>query len=304
MVINGIVEPGGSLNPALGGGDDHRIGVIGILEPREIGRGADLIGIKARIDRFAGNSAATLIRIIGHAAIWAGVLARAFGKLDDVRSVVRDDVHVDFKPARVRVIDQLLEIPVASQMRVDPGEVGNPVAVITRAFVSAAALHRPVDEHRGQPDDGRAEPLDVIELAAHALKVAAMIETLVCGVEAGDQAVTAQPTAVVRTIGVGEPVGHQQIDDLVLRQPRAVIAGRRGGGGGGGDRERGGDHAGTAAFAIGPNLATNAPWSGIPLTSATCARSSPSRNSRSRASGSRSAIGCQLSGMMFCPSIT
>ena len=74
---------------------------------------------------------------------------RALAVLDHIRRVIGDDVHVDLQPARMRRIDQRLEIGVGAEMRIDASEIGDPVAVIAGAFLPGGALHRLVLEHRG-----------------------------------------------------------------------------------------------------------------------------------------------------------
>ena len=103
------------------------------------------------------------------------------------------------------------------------GEVGDPVAVIAGAFLPRRALHGLVLEDRRDPYRGRAETLDIVEALDQALEVAAVVEALARRIEAGAQPVAGQAAAVVRRIAVLEPVGQQEIDDLVLRQPRAIV---------------------------------------------------------------------------------
>src|SRR5207248_10041743 len=167
---------------------------------------------------------------------------------------------------------------------------GDPVTMIAGALLPRRPLHDLVLEHRRDPDGGGAEALDVIEALHHALEVAAVIEARARRVVAGVEPIARKPAAVVRRIAILEPVGQQEIDDLVLGQPGAIAVrgrGRRK------QREGGqrGHQAGTSSRFTGANLATNAPCSAQRETSLTWLRSSPSRNSRSRDSGSRSAIG-------------
>ena len=77
-------------------------------------------------------------------------------------------------PARMRRIDEGLEVGVGAEMRIDAREVGHPIAVIARAFLPRRALHRLVLEDRRQPDRRRAEPLDIVEPLGQALEVAAV----------------------------------------------------------------------------------------------------------------------------------
>ena len=112
-------------------------------------------------------------------------------------------------------------------MRVDAREVGDPIAVIARALLPGRPCTGLFLKIGAEPDRCRAEPLDVVEPLGQALEVAAVVEALVRGIEAGRQPVAGQSAAIVRRIAVLEPVGQQEIDDLVLRQPCAIVAGRR-----------------------------------------------------------------------------
>jgi hypothetical protein len=122
----------------------------------------------------------------------------------------------------VRLLDQLLHLLVGAEMRVDPGEVGDPVAVVAGGGVRAGALDGTVLERRGDPDRGAAEVLDVVEPAEQPFEVAAVVEALVRGVEAGAQGVASQPAPVVAPVAVGEPVGHGEVEAF----PRQVRAQR------------------------------------------------------------------------------
>src|SRR5687768_8114727 len=94
-----------------------------------------------------------------------------------------------------------------------------------------------------------------------------MVEALVRRVEPGLQRTALQPAAIVPRIAIVEAVGQQEVDDLVLRQPRAIV-----GGGGRRLRERGSGEEGRdhgsyeACFImvfIGANCATNWLCSGM-----------------------------------------
>ena len=124
------------------------------------------------------------------------------------------------------LVDQGLHLGVGAQVRVDLGEVGDPVAVVAGAGVGAAALHRAVLERRRQPDRGRPETLDVVELVGDPLQVATVVEALVTRVVAGGQAIAGQAPAVVRGRAVGEPVGHHEVEPL-LGQTVAQAVGRQ-----------------------------------------------------------------------------
>ena len=229
VVIDRVVEPGWDLDAALGGGDADGVGVIGVGQPREIGRAAVILAGEAGVDRSAGEAAAALVGIVGDAAVGAVVVPRAFGQLDDVGGVVGDDVHIDFHPPRMGGGDQRGEVGIGAEVRIDAGEVGHPIAVIARALAPRRALHRLVDENRRDPDGSGAEPLDIVEPARDALEVAAMVKALGGGIEAGVEPVALDPAAIVARVAIVEAVGEEEIDHLVLRQARADVAERDGG---------------------------------------------------------------------------
>ncbi len=166
MIIDRIVEPGRRFDRAFGRRHDHRISVIGILQALEIGGALILFASKTRVGRRAGHTAPALIGIIGDASIGAAPLPFAFGELDHVRAMVGDDVHIDLHAFGVGGIDQGLEVGVGPKMRIDVGEIGDPVAVISGRFLPFGTLHRLVREHRREPDRGCSKTLDVIEALA------------------------------------------------------------------------------------------------------------------------------------------
>lgn len=63
-------------------------------------------------------------------------------------------------------------------MRIDMGEVGDPIAVIARTFLALGTLHRLVAEDGADPDGGRAQPLNIVEPPGEAFEVAAMEKAL------------------------------------------------------------------------------------------------------------------------------
>jgi hypothetical protein len=77
--------------------------------------------------------------------------------------VVGDDVEVDLHPLGMRAVDQGTQIGVAAEVRVDLGEVGDPVAVVARRR-AVFQLDRLVLEARREPDRRGAEALDVVDL--------------------------------------------------------------------------------------------------------------------------------------------
>src|SRR3546814_10485094 len=99
--------------------------------------------------------------------------------------MVGDDIHDHLHAARMRGIDQPLDLGVAAQMRIDLGEIVDPVAVITGATLPRCALHRLVLEDRGDPDRGDAHALTVVEPLAPALEVTVAKKPLAAGVEPG-----------------------------------------------------------------------------------------------------------------------
>ena len=135
--------------------------------------------------------------------------------------MIGDDVHIDFHAARMRRLDQRLEIGVGAKMRVDPREVRHPIAVIAGALLARSALDGLVLENRRQPDGGRAQSLNIVEPGDQAFKVPAMIESAGCRIIAGLERAAAQPALVVALIPIGEPVGQDKIDDFLLGRARS-----------------------------------------------------------------------------------
>ena len=68
-------------------------------------------------------------------------------ELDDVGRVVDDDVEVDLQPERVRLGDEVGEVLVGAEVRVDGREVEAPVAVVG----GAAVLERIAASARASP---------------------------------------------------------------------------------------------------------------------------------------------------------
>jgi hypothetical protein len=138
--------------------------------------------------------------------------------------VVGDDVEVDLHPAPVRGVDERAQVLVGAEVRVDLGEVGDPVAVVAGALV--LLLHRLVLEAGREPDRGRAEAPDVVDPLEQALEVAAVVEAAPLGREAGLTVLDAgrQAAVVVRAVPVLEAVGHHEVEALVgHRRPQRVL---------------------------------------------------------------------------------
>ncbi len=207
MVQRRVVEPGRNLEVGVLGGHDR-----GVREARgRVERGERLCigsGVVARVERGARG-----IRVGAGGLVDVGVLALRV--VDDVGRVVRDDVEVDLDALAVRLFDEGLELGVRAEVRVDLGEVGDPVPVVAGAGVRAFSLHRAVLEARGEPDRGRAEAVDVVELFAEPGQVAAVVEALVGRVVAGRECVAGEPALVVRRVAVLEAVGHDEVEGLV-----------------------------------------------------------------------------------------
>ncbi len=140
------------------------------------------------------------------------VVVRLLLVVHDVGGVVGDDVEEDLHALGVRLGDEGLEVLVRPEVRVDLGEVGDPVAVVAGRGVAARALHRAVLEDRRHPDGGGAEALDVVEPFGQALEVTALVEALVGGVVAGAEPGTGQTAPVVGRVPVGETIRHDEVE--------------------------------------------------------------------------------------------
>ena len=222
VVVARVVEPVRDLDGRIGGCAEHR----GVGERRgrvELGERRSA-GEVAIVELVAG-----CVEVGRGGLVDVGVLA--FVVVDDVGRVVRDDVEEHLDAAGVGRVDQVLELLVRPEVGVDLGEVGDPVAVVRGAGVRTRALHRLVLERRREPDGGRAEAGDVVELGRHTGDVTAVVEALVRRVEPGDQRAAGEVPAVVGRIAVGEAVGHHEVEALacqVLAQGRTgeLLVGR------------------------------------------------------------------------------
>jgi hypothetical protein len=153
--------------------------------------------------------------------------------------VVGDDVEEDLHALAMGLVDQLGEVGVGAEVRVDLGEVGDPVAVVSGGGVLACALDGPVLEDRREPDGGGAQALDVVELLREPLEVPALVEALVGGVVAGLQTGAGEPAAVVGGVAVGEPVGKYEVELLAGEVVAGGCGGELGVGGRGGGSDLG-----------------------------------------------------------------
>ncbi len=221
VVQRGVVEPGRRLGRLVGlGGEDRRVRERVLRELRVGGGGAGRGGVGGGglVDRHA-----VLVQHRVRALGAVGVLLLRV--VDDVGGVVGDDVEEDLEAPGVRLRDQLLELVVGAEVRVDLGEVGDPVAVVARGGVRPGALDGLVLEDRRHPDRGGAEVLDVVELLDQAFQVATVVEALVGGVEAVVQPGTRDATGVVAGVPVREAVGQDEVELLA-----GQFVPRRGGG--------------------------------------------------------------------------
>ena len=203
VVHQRVVEPGRGL----------RGGVVTVEEGRVRERGRRVHRREGLVDVVTVVEGGAVGLLVGRGLL-RDVLVLAALVVDDVRGVVGDDVEEDLHPLGVRGVDQLLHVGVGAEVRVDLGEVGDPVAVVAGALLAGGALHRLVLEARGEPDGRRAHALDVVEPGRDALEVTPVVEPLGGGVEARAQRSTGEPAAVVGGRAVGEPVGHDEVEPL------------------------------------------------------------------------------------------
>ena len=218
MVVDRVVQPVGRLGVLLARRNERRIGPV---RPRQL---AEVLALEAGVDRRPRRPALPRVGVVGDASIGTTAV-RALAILDHIGRVVHDDVHIDLQAPRVGRVDQGLEVGLGPEVRIDIGEVGDPVAVMRRRLLSRRALHRLVREDRRQPDRRRAQAPDVVQPAGRALQVAAVIEAGARRIEAVDQRPPVRAAMVIGRVAVLEAVGQQEIDHLVLRL--ALQVGRR-----------------------------------------------------------------------------
>ena len=214
VVVRRVVEPRRHLDGAVGhgaqdGGARERRGRVHRRE-----RPGEVVPVVERSPRRVAVGLGGLVDV--------GV--RALGVVDDVGGVVGDDVEEDLDAPGVGPLDERRELGVGAEVRIDPGEVGDPVAVVARGGRGARALDRTVLEARREPDRGGAEPVDVVELLAQPGDVTPVEEPLVGRVEAVRQPVTGDPAPVVGPVSVGEPVGHHEVEALPGERRAQAVA--------------------------------------------------------------------------------
>ena len=85
----------------------------------------------------------------------------------------------------MRRIDKGVHVRVGAEVRIDAGEVRDPVTVVAGGLLARASLHGLILIYRPQPDGRGSQALDVVQARDQALEIAAVIEALVRGIEAG-----------------------------------------------------------------------------------------------------------------------
>ncbi len=233
VVHRRVVEPRRDLDVLLRRGDGR-----GARE----GAGADLGEVPSPVRVVGVVEGLAVLRQIREGALGEVVVGLLL-VVDDVRRVVGDDVEVDLHALGVGLVDEGLEVLVGAEVRVDLGEVRDPIAVIARRGVRAVALYWLVLEDRSHPEGSGTQALDVVEPLDQALEVAALVEALVGGVVSGGEAGAGQAALVVARVTVGETVRQHEVELLTggvvpggLGGELRVGRGRRWGGRSGGER--------------------------------------------------------------------
>ena len=211
-----VVQPGRRLGALVGLGPEDRH--VRERRRRVQRREGAPTGIRLVVEGFAAR---VLVRAgrLGHVGVLSALV------VDDVGSVVGDDVEEDLHSFGMGRGDERLHLGVGAQMVVDLGEVRDPVTVVAGARVRPHTLDGRVLERRRQPDRRGAEGLDVVQLAGHPREVASVEEPLVRRVEASLEPRAGQPALVVGNRAVREAVGHQEVE-LLTRQRRAQTRAR------------------------------------------------------------------------------
>lgn len=207
VVHRRVVEPGGDLEVLLGGRDRR-----GAREGAGVHAGEAALAVRV-VGVVEGLPVLGQVREGALGEVVVGLLL----VVDDVGGVVGDDVEEDLHALGVGLGDEVLEVLVGAEVRVDLGEVGDPVAVVAGRGVLAGALDGLVLEDGRHPDGGGAQPLDVVEPLGQPLEVAALVEALVGGVVAGGEPGAGQAAAVVPGVPVGEAVRQDEVE-LLTRQ--------------------------------------------------------------------------------------
>src|SRR4029079_627384 len=120
-------------------------------EAREVDLGAHVVTGVAGIYGRAPRPALARVGIVRARTVRARRV-HALAILDHVRGVVGDDVEIDLHAALVHSLDEGAHVGLGAEMRIDAGEVGDPVTVVAGGLLARPALHRLVLVDRPQPD--------------------------------------------------------------------------------------------------------------------------------------------------------
>src|SRR5580704_3459161 len=138
-------------------------------------------------------------------------------RLDNVRSVVDHNVEDRPYPATFCLRDQVLEIFLRSEVRINVGKVQNPITMIPRSRRSprTIVLHRTIAKDRTHPDRCRPEVAKIIELRRNSLQITSMEKIRVRRIESALVWIgRRRPSNVIGGITVIEPIRQEKIDNL------------------------------------------------------------------------------------------
>ena len=227
MIEDRIVKPRRNFALGFSWRHHHGVSIRSVSQFGEIRQRLNAISFKSSIDS-RSILGAPLIRKIGPvtirtAAIWAFTIA------DDVGCMVGNDVHIDFHATPMSGGDEGLEVCIGAEMRVNLGEVRDPIAVISRCLLTGRALHRLVLKDGCKPNRCCPKTLDIVQPIDQALEIATVIEGLLGWIKACLKAIPCKATSVITRVASFEPVGQQKINNLIFRQALAKAVGLGGG---------------------------------------------------------------------------
>ena len=214
VVVERVVQPLGLFPVTVAWEHERDVRHVGGLQARELP--GDISG------RAEGLAVAVAER---------DVAVRRAGQLDDVSRVVHDDVEVDLHAEAVCGCDEVREVLVSAEMRVDRREVEAPVAVVS----GAPLLDRILLQHRSDPERGEAETLDSLQPFGETFQVAAVVVAGVGRVEPRDCTRALQTAEVVGLEAVRVAIRQHEVDALgseralrrQLRERRELRTSRR-----------------------------------------------------------------------------